>query len=69
MDIGKIHVDFVSSYEPTGGVGAKSIGEVVINTSCPAIQDAIYAAVGVPLRELPMTAERVFMAMKEKINR
>ena len=69
MDIGKVHVDFVSSYEPTGGVGAKSIVEVVINTSCPAIQDAIYAAVGVPLRELPMTAERVFMAMKEKNNR
>ena len=41
QDIGELHTDFVESYEPTGGFGAKSIGEVVINTGCPAIQHAI----------------------------
>ncbi len=41
QDIGELHVDFVESYEPTGGFGAKSIGEVVINTASPAIQHAI----------------------------
>ena len=31
-DVGKIKVEFESSYEPNGPFGAKSIGEVVINT-------------------------------------
>ena len=47
--------DFVESYEPTGGFGAKSIGEVVINTASPAIQHAIKNAVGADVRTLPMT--------------
>ncbi len=62
-DIGQLHVDFVESYEPTGGFGAKSIGEVVINTSAPAIQGAILNAVGATLRDLPMIPERVYNAM------
>ena len=43
-DIGHIHVVFESSYEGTGPFGAKSIGEVVINTPLPAVADAIYHA-------------------------
>ena len=42
VDIGKIRVDFESSYENEGPFGAKSIGEVVINTPLPAVADAIY---------------------------
>ena len=41
-DIGHIDVSFESSYEGTGPFGAKSIGEVVINTPLPAVADAIY---------------------------
>ncbi len=66
QDIGELHVDFVESYEPTGGFGAKSIGEVVINTASPAIQHAIKNAVGADVRTLPMTPEKVFMAIDEK---
>lgn len=66
QDIGELHVDFVESYEPTGGFGAKSIGEVVINTASPAIQHAIKNAVGADVRTLPMTPEKVFVAMDEK---
>ncbi|MCG8618921.1 MAG: molybdopterin-dependent oxidoreductase, partial [Desulfobacterales bacterium] len=58
-DIGDIRVAFESSYEPTGPFGAKSIGEVVINTPAPAIANAIANACGVRLRTLPMTAEDV----------
>ncbi len=65
QDIGELHVDFVESYEPTGGFGAKSIGEVVINTASPAIQHAIKNAVGADVRTLPMTPEKVFVAMDE----
>ena len=54
---------FESSFEPTGPFGAKSIGEVVINTPSPAIANAVYNAVGVRIRELPITAEKVFKGM------
>lgn len=66
LDIGKIQVEFEPSYEPTGPFGAKSIGEIVINTPSPAIANAVYNAVGVRIRELPITAEKVFMGMQEK---
>ncbi|MGL4741995.1 MAG: xanthine dehydrogenase family protein molybdopterin-binding subunit [Sarcina sp.] len=62
LDIGNINIEFVSSYEPTGPFGAKSIGEVVINTPAPAIANAIYNAMGVNIRTLPITAEKIIMA-------
>ncbi|MCT4595899.1 MAG: molybdopterin-dependent oxidoreductase [Anaeromicrobium sp.] len=62
-DIGNIIVDFKPSYEPTGPFGAKSIGEVVINTPPPAIAHAIYNAVGVNIRSLPITPEKVLMGI------
>jgi CO/xanthine dehydrogenase Mo-binding subunit len=65
-DVGNIIVDFEESYEPTGPFGAKSVGEVVINTPSPAIENAIYNGLGVNLNTLPMTPERVFMAMLNK---
>ena len=64
-DIGNIRVVFEESFEPTGPFGAKSIGEVVINTPAPAIIDAIYNAVGVRLTDLPITPEKVFLAMQQ----
>jgi len=67
-DVGKISIAFEESYEPTGPFGAKSIGEVVINTPAPAICAAIYNAVGVQIRDLPVTAEKVYIALQSKIN-
>ena len=66
QDIGNIRVEFQSSYEPTGPFGAKSIGEIVINTPSPAIAEAVYNASGVRVRELPITAEKIYMGMKER---
>ncbi|MCF0230311.1 MAG: molybdopterin-dependent oxidoreductase, partial [Parasporobacterium sp.] len=66
VDVGRINVDFESSYEPTGPFGAKSIGEIVINTPSPAINAAIAAASGSWHYELPITPEKVLMAMKEQ---
>ena len=63
MDVGNITVDFESSYEQTGPFGAKSIGEVVINTPCPAIAHAVYNACGCWFRELPITPEKILMKM------
>lgn len=67
-DIGNVTVEFAESYEPSGPFGAKSIGEIVVNTPAPAIQDAIYNAVGVRIRSLPITPEKILMALKEKKN-
>ena len=66
MDTGDIRVEFESSYEPTGPFGAKSIGEIVINTPSPAIAAAVENAVGVRIRELPITAEKVYREMKKQ---
>ena len=66
VDFGKIRVEFESSYEPNGPFGAKSIGEVVINTPLPAISDAIYNAIGTRFYELPITPEQIAMAVLEK---
>ena len=66
LDVGEIRVEFESSYEPTGPFGAKSIGEIVINTPSPAISNAVQNAVGVIVRELPITAEKVYKGMTEK---
>ena len=61
-DIGHIHVVFESSYEGTGPFGAKSIGEVVINTPLPAVADAIYHATHRRFYELPITREQIALA-------
>ncbi len=66
VDMGHINVEFENSYEPNGPFGAKSIGEVVINTPLPAISDAIYNAIGTRFYELPITPEQVAMAAAEK---
>ncbi len=61
LDVKQIRVAFENSYEASGPFGAKSIGEVVINTPLPAIADAVYNAVGKRFYELPITPEKVVM--------
>ncbi len=65
LDMGRLRVEFEPSYEPTGPFGAKSIGEVVINTPPPAIAHAIYRATGIWHRELPITPEHIAMSQAE----
>jgi len=65
-DIPALRVEFENSYEPTGPFGAKSIGEIVINTPAPAIAHAIYRATGVWHREIPILPETVALGKPEK---
>lgn len=65
LDMGKLKVEFEHSYEPTGPFGAKSIGEIVINTPAPALAHAIYRATGVWHRELPITPEQIALSKPE----
>ena len=62
-DLKNIRVEFIPSYEKSHPFGAKSIGEMVINTPCPAIANAVYNAVGVRIREMPITPEKIAMAL------
>ncbi len=63
LDVGTVRVDFEPSYEPTGPFGAKSIGELVINTPAPAITNAIYNATKLNMRSLPVTGEKIVMGI------
>jgi CO/xanthine dehydrogenase Mo-binding subunit len=63
LDMGNLRVEFETSYEPTGPFGAKSIGEIVINTPGPALAHAIYRATGIWHRELPITPEQIVMGI------
>ncbi len=66
LDVGKIRIEFESSYEPTGPFGAKSIGELVINTPAPAIMNALYNATGLFFDTLPVRSEDIAMALLDK---
>ncbi|AGL00671.1 xanthine dehydrogenase family protein molybdopterin-binding subunit [Desulfoscipio gibsoniae] len=56
----------VEEEDPTGPFGAKSVGESGIFLQAPAIANAIYDAVGVRIRDVPITPERIMSALKAK---
>ncbi len=63
-DVTNLTVEFAESYEPSGPYGAKSVGEIGIDTPPAAIANAIYNACGVRVRELPITPEKILMELK-----
>jgi len=69
MDVPSIRIEFESSYEKSGPFGAKSIGELVIDTPCPAIANAVYNATGVRVYELPITPEKIAMGIQDESDR
>jgi len=66
LDMPPIEPLFVESYDPVGPYGAKGIGEPTLIPVAAAIANAIYDAVGIRFRELPITSEKVFMALRQK---
>jgi CO/xanthine dehydrogenase Mo-binding subunit len=65
-DVPRLRVEFAESNEPTGPFGAKSVGEIGIDTPPAAIAAAVHAATGVWVRDLPITPEKVLRAMVEQ---
>ena len=57
---------FADSYEPTGPFGAKGLGELNMDPTAAVINNAIFDAVGVRIRTLPITPEKILRALKEK---
>lgn len=66
LDMPKVEVDIVQSYDPIGPFGAKGVGEPTLVPTAPAIMNAIHDAVGVRITDLPATAEKVLFAIKAK---
>ena len=65
-DVIPVEPVIIESMDEAGPYGAKGIGEPGLVPSAPAIANAIYDAVGIRLKELPMTPERILKALKEK---
>jgi CO/xanthine dehydrogenase Mo-binding subunit len=65
-DVRQLRVELAESYDPTGPFGAKSVGEIGIDTPLAAISNAVYNAVGVRVRDLPLTPEKILKALQEK---
>ena len=57
---------FADSYEPTGPFGAKGLGELNMDPTAAVINNAIFDAVGVRIKNLPITPEKILKALKEK---
>jgi CO/xanthine dehydrogenase Mo-binding subunit len=66
LDMPKVEVDIVDSFDPTGPFGAKGVGEPTCVSTAAAILNAIHDAVGVRITSLPATAEKVHAALKAK---
>ncbi|MHB1525952.1 MAG: xanthine dehydrogenase family protein molybdopterin-binding subunit [Candidatus Dormibacteria bacterium] len=66
LDMPAMTTILVEDHEPTGPFGAKSCGEVPINTPGPAVANALFDALGIRLRSLPLTAEKVLAALSSR---
>lgn len=67
-DVPHIETHFIEAIEETGPYGAKGIGEPVMIPTAPAILNAIYDAVGVRFTSIPVTCDRLLLAISKKQN-
>jgi CO/xanthine dehydrogenase Mo-binding subunit len=65
MDAPELLPSLVEAYHNEGPYGAKGMGEIVTNAAMAAIGSAVEDAVGVRLTDLPLTAEKVYAALRE----
>jgi len=63
-DMPEIVPILVTTNDPAGPFGAKSIAEIPISAPAAAISNAVSAATGVRIRELPLSPERVLRALR-----
>lgn len=65
LDMPPLKIGFAESYEPSGPFGAKGLGELGLDPTAAVISNAIHDACGVRIKELPITAEKVYRALRE----
>ena len=66
LDTPQIETFIADTHEPSGPFGAKGVGEGVTNPVAPAVANAIYNAVGVRIKELPISPEKILRAIKKR---
>ena len=67
-DVIPIEPVIIEPEDKDGPFGAKGVGEPGLVPTAPAIANAVYDAIGVRMRDLPITPEKVLAAIKEKKN-
>ncbi len=60
----QVEIYFTATYEPTGPFGAKGIGEAALNPVAAALANAVYNAIGIRFKKIPITPEAVLEALK-----
>lgn len=66
IDIPPIESVFIETNDPQGPFGAKGMGEASLLPTAAAIANAIEDATGLRFKELPITPEKILMALREK---
>ncbi len=62
----KVELDFIETNDEHGPFGAKGVGEPGLVPTAPAIANAVFDAVGVRIRDLPITPEKILAAIEER---
>ena len=65
---GEIHGDYVETPIDDGPWGARGVGEHVMVQTAPAIANALYDAVGIRFSDLPLSADKIYLALEEKLD-
>jgi CO/xanthine dehydrogenase FAD-binding subunit len=68
-DLPPIRTILIEGGDPKGPYGAKSVGEIGTTPPAPALANAVYDAVGVRVRDLPITPDKILMALAAKEGR
>jgi CO/xanthine dehydrogenase Mo-binding subunit len=69
VEMPRMSIHFVETPLEDGPYGARGFGEHVMVPTAPAIANALYDALGIRVKSLPMTAEKVLKAIKDKNSR
>jgi CO/xanthine dehydrogenase Mo-binding subunit len=64
MEYFPINSIILENYNPDGPYGARGCGEAPISAVAPALANAVYDAIGIRFKELPITPEKILLALK-----
>ncbi len=67
-EVPQIEAILVPSYDPHGPYGAKAVAEIPMDAVAPAVANAVFDAVGIRIRDLPLTPEKVWRALRTTPN-